>query len=349
MHAVRPVDPEQSFPELEEAGARALARARRLPRVAAPPRGAPSRGSSTRARRPPTAAPARTTSSPASSRTSSRASRRCAATTSSARAAGTATACRSRSRSSRSSGIKSKDEIEAYGIAEFNRAVPRVGLRVPRGLERADRAHRLLARPRRRLPHARPDLHRVGLVGAAPDLRQGPALRGPQGRPLLPALRHGAVLPRGRAGLPGRRRPVASTCASRSPRTAGRCRPATSCSCGRRRRGRSSPTRRSPSTPSSRTCARRPAPLRRRSCSPRRSSSACSARSAQVLDRFPGAALDGVRYEPPFPLHRRPRVRRARATPSCSATSSPPTTAPASCTPRSPSARTTSASASSTG
>ena len=37
---------------------------------------------------------------------------------------------------------------------------------------------------------------------------QGPALRGPQGRPLLPALRHRALLARGRAGLQGRRRPV---------------------------------------------------------------------------------------------------------------------------------------------
>ena len=33
-------------------------------------------------------------------------------------------------------GITSKAEIEAYGIAEFNAALPRVGLRVPRGLER---------------------------------------------------------------------------------------------------------------------------------------------------------------------------------------------------------------------
>ena len=32
----------------------------------------------------------------------------------------------------------------------------------------------------------------------------------------------------------------------------------------------------------------------------------------QVLDRFPGAALDGVRYEPPFPFIAGERVRRAR-------------------------------------
>ena len=62
------------------------------------------------------------------------------------------------------------------------RAVPRVGLRVPRGLDGADRADRLLGRPRPPLPHARPDLHRVGLVGAEDDVGHGPALRGPQGR-----------------------------------------------------------------------------------------------------------------------------------------------------------------------
>jgi hypothetical protein len=45
-------------------------------------------------------------------------------------------------------------------------------------------------------------------VGAAPDPRQGPALRGPQGGALLPALRHGALVARAGAGLQGRRRPV---------------------------------------------------------------------------------------------------------------------------------------------
>ena len=44
-------------------------------------------------------------------------------------------------------------------------------------------------------------------MGAEADLEQGPALRGSQGRPVLPALRHVAVEPRGRAGLPGRDRP----------------------------------------------------------------------------------------------------------------------------------------------
>ena len=39
-------------------------------------------------------------------------------------------------------GFTSKDDIERYGIAEFNRAVPRGGARAPRGLAGADRADR---------------------------------------------------------------------------------------------------------------------------------------------------------------------------------------------------------------
>ena len=105
-------------------------------------------------------------------------------------------------------GISSKQEIEEYGIAEFNRALPRVGLRVRRGVEPADRADRLLDRPRRPLRDDDERLHRVGLVVAAPDLGRRPPLRGPQGRPLLPALRHRALLARGRARLQGRRGPL---------------------------------------------------------------------------------------------------------------------------------------------
>ena len=67
-------------------------------------------------------------------------------------------------------GISSKAEIEAYGIAEFNAALPRVGLPLRRGLEPPDGADRLLGRPRRRLRHARQRVHRVRLVGAAADL-----------------------------------------------------------------------------------------------------------------------------------------------------------------------------------
>ena len=45
-------------------------------------------------------------------------------------------------------------------------------------------------------------------MGARPAVGARPALRGPQGRPVLPARRHRAVLARGRAGLQGRRGPV---------------------------------------------------------------------------------------------------------------------------------------------
>ena len=87
-------------------------------------------------------------------------------------------------------------------------ALPRVGLPLRRGLEPADRADRLLARPRRPLRDDDQRLHRVGLVGAAADLGRRPPLRGPQGRPLLPALRHRALLARGRPRLPRRRGPL---------------------------------------------------------------------------------------------------------------------------------------------
>ena len=87
-------------------------------------------------------------------------------------------------------------------------SVPGVGLPLRRGLGAPDRADRLLDRPGRRLRHAARLLHRVGLVVAAEDLGRRPPLPGPQGGPVLPALRHGALLARGGAGIPGRRGPL---------------------------------------------------------------------------------------------------------------------------------------------
>ena len=230
------------------------------------------------------------------------------------------------------------------------REVPRVGLRVPRGLEPADRAHRLLGRPRHAYRTLDTDLHRVGLVGAAPDLRQGPALRGPQGGALLPALRHGAVSATSSRWATRtsstRRSTCASRCRGRRP-AAGRRRAAgvddDAVDAGLQRGGR----RRPRADLRARQDAAR---SRRRSCWPRRWSSGCSAPTptSQILARFPGAALDGVALRAAVPLHQGRRSTASAGTPSCSATSSPPTTAPASCTPRSPSARTTSASARST-
>ena len=158
-------------------------------------------------------------------------------------------------------------------------ALPRVGLRVPRGLERADRAHRVLDRPRRRLPHARRDLHRVRLVVAAPAARQGPALRGLQGRPLLHGVWHRPVEPRGGAGLsdgrrPERLRPPARRGGRRSP--AGRRRAARldhdALDAGDQRGGRRRPR--------AHYVRRRPGRWRRRSCWPRRWWNACSAATA---------------------------------------------------------------------
>ena len=191
------------------------------------------------------------------------------------------------------------------------RQVPRVGLRVPRGLGPADRADRLLGRPRRRVPHARPELRRVRLVGAEDDLGQGAALRGPQGRALLPALRYGAVEPRGRARLPD---VVDPSVYVRFPVPAGG--------------GPLQPgdellvwTTTPWTLVSNAAVAVDPeltyvrAPRRRRSGarrSPRRSSSGCSARAPRSSTRFPGSALVGLRYEPPFPFIAARGVRRAR-------------------------------------
>ena len=112
-------------------------------------------------------------------------------------------------------GFKSKDDIERYGIAEFNAKcresvfeyledwnalTERIGYWVD-----LEHAYRTLDA----------ELHRVGLVGAEDAVGARPALRGPQGRPLLRALRHRAVLARGLPGLPGRRGPERLRHASR--------------------------------------------------------------------------------------------------------------------------------------
>ena len=205
-------------------------------------------------------------------------------------------------------GLQSKADIEAYGIAEFNAALPRVGLPLRRGLEPADRAHRLLARPRRRLRDDVERLHRVGVVGAAEDLGRRAPVRGPQGRPLLPALRHGALLARGRAGLPRRRGPVglrpAADHGGPAQRRAARERApggrhparldddAVDADLQRRRRRR----------PRHRVRARAPARVERGLRPGRRERvESVLGENAEVLARFPGELLVGVRYEPPFP------------------------------------------------
>ena len=239
-------------------------------------------------------------------------------------------------------GISSKQEIEEFGIAEFNAALPRVGLRVRRGVEPADRADRLLDRPRRPLRHPRQRLHRVGLVVAEAALGRRPPLRGPQGRPLLPALRHRRS-PRTRSRTATRTsRTPPSTCASRCSPSAGGALGRVAAGLDddaldaarqrRRRRRARGHLRRAPRSTARRLILAEPLvekvlgegaevarPLLRRR---RWSAAATRARSSTLADGGPS------RGEP------------SRCSP---ATSSPPRTAPASSTSPRPSARTTTA------
>ena len=104
-------------------------------------------------------------------------------------------------------GIQHKAEIEEYGIAEFNakcresvftyleewnRLTERIGFWLD-----LENAYRTLD-----------ETYIESVWWALSEIdAQGAALRGPQGRALLPALRDDAVLPRGRPRLPGRGRP----------------------------------------------------------------------------------------------------------------------------------------------
>ena len=125
----------------------------------------------------------------------------------------------------------------------------------------------------------------------------GLLVRRPQGHPVLPALRHGAVEPRtGSArGLHrrGRRERLRASRDHRRRRPRDRAARRT-WRCGRRRRGRCSPTSRSPSTPRSPTRSSTAPSSRPNSSS--RSSVTASTPSAT----FPGSALAGVHYQRPF-------------------------------------------------
>ena len=202
-------------------------------------------------------------------------------------------------------GISSKAEIEEYGIAEFNAALPRVGAPLRRRLEPVHRAHRLLDRPRRPLRHPDRRLHRVGLVVAAPDLGRRAPLRRHKVVPYCP--RCGTALSSHEVAHGYRdvedpsvyvRFPVAEAGADgRDPGVSG---------AARRRLGRLDDhpvdvdlERRARRRPRDRV---RTGPKRRRGADrrPRSGRAACSARTPRSSPTFPGTALAGIRYEPPF-------------------------------------------------
>ena len=127
-----------------------------------------------------------------------------------ARPAGTATGCRSRSRSRSGSASRASTEIEALRHRGVQRALPRVGghLRSTSGSALTERIGFWID-----LDDAYRTMHNdyiesVWWALARAVRAAGCSTAAAQGRALLPALRHRAVEPRGRPGLPGRRRPV---------------------------------------------------------------------------------------------------------------------------------------------
>ena len=166
------------------------------------------RTSSTRARRPPTASPARTTCWRACSRTSSRATRRCAASTSYRKGGWDCHGLPVEIAVEQQLGIENKAQIEEYGIAEFNAKCRESVFEFLEDWDAADRADRLLGRPRRPVPDARHRLHRVGLVGAAASCGTR-ACSTRATRSCRTARRCGTALSAHEvgAGLPGRRGP----------------------------------------------------------------------------------------------------------------------------------------------
>ena len=185
-----------------------------------------------------------------------------------------------------------------------------------------------------------PGLRRVGLVGAEADLRQGPAGRGLPGRAVLPALRHGAVRPRGGAGLREGRRPVGVRRLAADLRAVGR-HSASTCWSGRPRRGRWCPT---PPSRSTRTVTYVGRAHRGRAdvrTSPSRWPAQVlgdEAASVAAATRAGTGALDATSGRSTTSSWTMPA---RRPTSWCSPTTSPPTTAPAWCTRRRPSAPTT--------
>ena len=159
--------------------------------------------SSTRGRPPRTAAPASTTCSPARSRTSSSATRPCAASAPCAAADGTPTALPVELEIEKELGISSKQEIEEFGIEEFNRRCRESVFRYVGEWEAmTERAGVWLDMADAYVTYHNSYIESAWWVLQAP-LGQGPRLRGLQGDAPLPPLRHEPQLPRGRPRLPG--------------------------------------------------------------------------------------------------------------------------------------------------
>ena len=302
---------------------------------------APSRGSSTRARRPPTAAPASTTCGPASSRTSIPASRPCGASTSPRKGGWDCHGLPVEVEVEKELGLHNKHEIEDYGIAEFNQRCRESVHALRRGLVGAHRRDRHVDRHRRRLLDAVATTTSRSSGGCSARCGTRACIyEGYKVVALLRPLRHRAVEPRARPArrVPGRHRPVGLRALPASGRP-----PTSTSSCGRRRRGRSSRTSPPRSGPTSTTCASRgPDGGRDLVLAERPRRPACSATTPRSSARSPVDELVGWRYQRPFDRPAARRRRRARSSPP---TSSPPTTARASCTSRPRSARSTARSA----
>ena len=97
--------------------------------------------------------------------------------------------------------LESKEDIERYGVAEFTDEVSRQRLHVQGRVGRADAPDGLLGRPVRPVRHVHQRLRRVGLAHPQAMWDRDLIYKGHKILPVLPALRHAALEPRGRAGL----------------------------------------------------------------------------------------------------------------------------------------------------
>ena len=292
---------------------RALARARRLPRVAAPPRGRRPLGllrgpahCQRPARRPPRAG-ARVQGHLPPLQDHARLLRRAQGRLGLPRPAG------GDRRSRRSSASTGKADIEELRHRGVQRALPRVGLRATSrtGTALTERIG-VLGRPRRRLPDARHRLRRVGLVGA--EARSGTRACSTRATRSCPTARAAARRcpshELGRPALPGRRRPVGLRPLPGGRAGGAAAAPATSCWPGRRRRGRCVSNAALAVDPDLRYVRARDPDAGASSCWPRRSSRRCSARTPRCSTGSPAPSCSARAYEPPFPFIPGERLRR---------------------------------------